>query len=49
LPTVFAVKPVFNVEEFEGDSEETATGDREYDPERDSICGNEETDEEWAC
>jgi PsbP-like protein len=41
---------VDDVEEFEGgDSEETATGDREYDPEGDSICGNDETGEEWSC
>ena len=41
---------VDDVEDFEGgDSEETATGDRESDPEGDSICGNDETGEEWTC
>jgi hypothetical protein len=41
---------VDDVEDFEGgDSEGTATGDRESDPEGDSICGNDETGEEWTC
>jgi hypothetical protein len=41
---------VDDVEDFEGgDSKETATGDREYDPEGDTICGNDETGEEWTC
>lgn len=41
---------VDDVEDFEGgDSQETATGDREYDPEGDSTCGNDETGDEWAC
>src|SRR5215207_6035468 len=41
---------VDDVESFEGgDSEETATDDREYDPEGDIICGNDETGEEWTC
>ena len=26
-----------------------ATGNREYDPEGDSFCGNDETGEEWTC
>jgi hypothetical protein len=41
---------VDDVEDFEGgDSPETAEGEREYDPEGDTICENDETGEEWAC
>jgi hypothetical protein len=41
---------VDDVEDFEGeDSQETAEGEREYDEEGDSICGNDETGEEWSC
>jgi len=41
---------VDDVDEFEGgDSAETATDEREFDPEGDTICGNDETGEEWTC
>jgi hypothetical protein len=39
-----------DIEEFGGgDAKETATGDREFDPEGNSICRNDETGEEWIC
>jgi hypothetical protein len=38
-----------DVNPSEGDSKETATGDREYNPNGDSICSNENTGEEWRC
>jgi hypothetical protein len=42
-----SVDCIDDVEEFGGgDSKETATGDPEYDPEGNNICGNEETGEE---
>jgi hypothetical protein len=45
-----SVDCIDDVEELGGgDSKETAIGDREYDPEGDSICGNDETGEEWTC
>jgi hypothetical protein len=45
-----SVDCIDDVEDFGGgDSKETATGDREYDPGGNSICGNDETGEEWTC
>jgi len=32
-----------------GDSRETATGERAYNPNGQQTCGNEETGEEWPC